>query len=156
MPRIFVGDGREHPEPDPTLAIEKMLEMLADFLRNLAGATWSERPRGEYNVIEFTRRVGTKGEFVPIGRLVMTRNFKQTSEAAIGPDVTTKRIVQGLGRHRAGEWGKLSAEDIKTNNQALRYGRRLLSTYEAEFGFKVWIITEADHSAATIMLPQDY
>jgi PRTRC genetic system protein C len=62
MPRIFIADGREHPDPDPTLSIEKVRDIMADFLPNLVGATWTETLRGEDNLIEFNRRVGTKGE----------------------------------------------------------------------------------------------
>lgn len=62
MVRIFIADGREHPDPDPALAIEKVRDLMADFLPDLAGANWTETPRGEDNLIEFNRRVGTKGE----------------------------------------------------------------------------------------------
>jgi PRTRC genetic system protein C len=62
MPRIFIADGREHPDPNPTLSIEKVRDIMADFLPDLVGATWTETLRGEDNLIEFNRRVGTKGE----------------------------------------------------------------------------------------------
>jgi PRTRC genetic system protein C len=62
MPRIFIAGGREHPDPDPTLSIEKVRDIMADFLPDLVGATWTETLRGEDNLIEFNRRVGTKGE----------------------------------------------------------------------------------------------
>lgn len=69
--RIFVADGREHPDPDPNLSIEKVRDMMADFLPDLVGAQWTETPRPSVNsapedemdtIIDFNRRVGTKGD----------------------------------------------------------------------------------------------
>ena len=156
MPRIFVADGREHPDPDPNLAIEAVRDLMADFLPDLAGATHTTTARGEDTVIEFTRRVGTKGELFPTGQIVMTRNFMERSNKAHGEDGTAERIAKIIKRHISGDWGELCADDVEANNQALLDGDRLFSSYEAEFGFKVWIITEGDRSATTILLPADY
>ncbi len=62
MARIFVADGREHPDPDPNLTIEKVRDLMADFLPDLVGATWTSQERGEDTIIDFQRRVGTKGD----------------------------------------------------------------------------------------------
>ena len=59
--RIFVADNREHPDPDPSLTIEQVRDMMADFLPDLVGATWTETPREEDTIVDFQRRVGTKG-----------------------------------------------------------------------------------------------
>ena len=156
MARIFVADGREHPDPDASLSIERVRDLMADFLPDLAGATWTTTERGEDTVIDFTRRVGTKGQMFPTGQVVMTRNFKVTAEEAHGEAGTAERMAAIIKRHVSGDWGMLSEDDIEANNQALQDGDRLLSSYEEEFGFKVWIITEADRSATTILLPADY
>lgn len=60
-----------------------------------------------------------------------------------------------LARHQSGDWGQVDAEDRQTNEQALAHGWRLLSAYEVG-GAKVWIITEADRSATTVLLPEEY
>lgn len=60
-----------------------------------------------------------------------------------------------LARHQAGDWGDLCQEDAEANRQALEEGDRLLSSYRAG-ARKVWIITEADRSVTTILLPEDY
>ena len=60
-----------------------------------------------------------------------------------------------LARHQAGDWGVVSPEDGKANAQALIDGSRLLSSYAVGTG-KVWIITEADRSATTLLLPSEY
>jgi hypothetical protein len=59
-------------------------------------------------------------------------------------------------RHLAGDWGDLSEEDRRDNDLSLRLGFRLLSAYKLSNGTKVWIITEADRSATTILLPDEY
>jgi hypothetical protein len=61
-----------------------------------------------------------------------------------------------LGRHLCGDWGDLDAGDSEANWDALREGLRLLSSYQLADGEKVWIITEADRSATTLLLPEDY
>lgn len=59
-------------------------------------------------------------------------------------------------RHLAGDWGDLDPEDRVANDQSLKEGRRLLSAYQTAQGQKLWIITEADRSATTILLPEEY
>ena len=58
-----------------------------------------------------------------------------------------------LARHVRGDWGEVCAEDKLLNDQALVDGSRLLSAYTTLKGTKLWIITEADRSATTILLP---
>jgi len=92
----------------------------------------------------------------PMGRVVMTRNFKDKAEEAVGPAETADRIAQMIRRHGTGDWGELSAEDVTANAEALKDGDRLMSSYTDVFDFKVWVITEADRSVTTILLPSDY
>lgn len=61
-----------------------------------------------------------------------------------------------LRRHRAGDWGLVDREDMQVNNEALKNGYRLLSAYRLRSGEKIWIITEADRSSTTILLPDEY
>ncbi|WP_427500902.1 hypothetical protein ACQE3E_17745 [Methylomonas sp. MED-D] len=61
-----------------------------------------------------------------------------------------------LKRHHCGDWGDLDAEDIATNNAALNNGARLFSSYQITNQIKIWIITEADRSVTTLMLPEEY
>jgi hypothetical protein len=69
--------------------------------------------------------------------------------------VSDDAIVAALHRHRAGDWGELEAEDVLRNNDALTHGGRVLSQYEHE-GHDFWIVTEADRSVTTVLLPEDY
>lgn len=61
-----------------------------------------------------------------------------------------------LERHRCADWGELEIEDIAENELSLLSGKRLLSSYAIPGGGKVWVITEADRSVTTILLPEDY
>jgi hypothetical protein len=56
----------------------------------------------------------------------------------------------------SGDWGELSDEDVKENEFSLKEGLRLLSAYQTGKGQKIWIITEADRSSTTILLPSEY
>jgi hypothetical protein len=60
-----------------------------------------------------------------------------------------------LARHATGDWGELCAFDRRQNQIALREGYRVLSSYETTAG-TVWIVTEADRSITTILLPEEY
>ena len=70
--------------------------------------------------------------------------------------LTQDDIRTGIIRHQSGDWGDLDADDRKENDQALERGTRLLSAYQASNGTKFWIITEADRSSTTVLLPEDY
>lgn len=70
-----------------------------------------------------------------------------------------------LGRHMACDWGDVCEEDSQANQEALENGARLFSVYqlpspvgtgESLASAKVWIITEADRSTTTLLLPEDY
>lgn len=61
-----------------------------------------------------------------------------------------------LKRHVTGDWGEVDEADQAENELALREGFRILSAYTLRSGVRIWIITEADRSATTILLPGDY
>jgi len=59
-------------------------------------------------------------------------------------------------RHMNLDPGVLGAEDQLANLRAVRDGTRVFSAYELLDGTRIWIITEADRSATTILLPEEY
>ena len=61
MRRVFIYDGREFPDPDPTLAPDEVRQMMTDFFPELANAEVREQQRDEDTLYELVRRVGTKG-----------------------------------------------------------------------------------------------
>lgn len=82
-----------------------------------------------------------------LGRLLITPG----AQAAF----SREEVFLAVARHRQGDWGTLCKEDCRRNNSALRNGGRLLSTYQYHEE-TLWIITEADRSATTILLPHEY
>ena len=86
---------------------------------------------------------------LPLGRVVATKGALRVMAEA-GKDPSSY-----LARHAAGDWGDLSPPDRRENELSLQHGWRVLSCY-AVGGRKVWIITEADRSATTILLPEEY
>ncbi len=65
-------------------------------------------------------------------------------------------MAAALGRHFAGDWGECCPEDWQRNDEALQAGWRVLSVYRDRNGTRFWVITEADRSATTILLPDEY
>jgi len=65
-------------------------------------------------------------------------------------------VVKALRRHLSGDWGDLSTEDKQENDFAVNNELRILSSYTSKKGVKFWIITEADRSATTVLLPEEY
>ena len=61
MPRVFVYDDREYPDPDPQMSPDEVRTTLANLLPELANAEIKESKRGDDDVFEFKRRVGVKG-----------------------------------------------------------------------------------------------
>lgn len=72
--------------------------------------------------------------------------------------------IEWLCWHLTGYWGCVDAEDAATNDEAVKLGNRILSAYPIDpakpskgYGENtVWIITEADRSVTTILLPDEY
>ena len=86
----------------------------------------------------------------PLGRIVATPGALQALEAA------GQQPAEFLDRHVSGDWGELDEEDKRENEFSVRNGFRILSSYTTRAGEKIWIITEADRSATTFLLPEEY
>ena len=86
----------------------------------------------------------------PLGQLVATPGALAALKEA---EVSFWHYIR---RHQEGDWGNVTREDAAENELSLREGFRLLSAYSLPDGCKIWIITEADRSATTILLPEAY
>jgi hypothetical protein len=84
---------------------------------------------------------------VPLGRIVATHHALEV--------LAFEDILSGIRRHEAGDWGEVPPEDRQANDRALMEGTRILSAYPSK-GRRFWIITEADRSVTTVLLPEDY
>jgi len=83
-----------------------------------------------------------------LGRLLITPHAQQ--------ELISEDVMKALGRHLSGDWGDVGREDWQENELSLREGFRLFSVYHDGNDTKFWIITEADRSATTVLLPDDY
>lgn len=97
--------------------------------------------------------MSNKRELFPIGNTLMTRGVKMLlDENTLVPKLITNDIIS---RHASGDWGDVDEEDSATNDRAIKNGDRLVSSYTIS-GEKVWVITEADRSSTTVLLPSEY
>ena len=69
---------------------------------------------------------------------------------------TGQNPVEFLTRHWTGDWGDLEEEDKEENEFSVDRELRILSAYHLSDGTRVWIITEADRSTTTLLLPGEY
>ena len=70
--------------------------------------------------------------------------------------VPRRDLVSALDRHVRGDWGEVDAHDRRENELSLTAGLRLFSVYRATGGEVFWVITEADRSSTTVLLPDEY
>ena len=86
---------------------------------------------------------------LPLGHVVATPGALDVVRAH-GLDVLAL-----VHRHARGDWGAVSDHDAQANDHAVAHGARVLSAYET-VGGRLWVITEADRSATTVLLPSEY
>ena len=85
----------------------------------------------------------------PLGEIVATLRAVQE----VAPD----DVLRALERHAQGDWGECHPEDAEANSRALSQGEgRIFSAFDSRQGVRFWVITEADRSVTTVLLPMDY
>jgi len=92
----------------------------------------------------------TNGPRFELGRITVTPAALAALEASAVPDLLL------LAKHVHGDWDELDEQDRLQNELAVLLGLRVLSSYALPDGKKIWVITEADRSATTILLPGEY
>ena len=83
-----------------------------------------------------------------LGRLLITPGAKETLEDS--------EVSQALRRHASGDWGDVSEGDRQENELSVSRNLRIFSVYHSSNGEKFWVITEADRSSTTVLLPEEY
>ena len=86
----------------------------------------------------------------PLGQIVGTPGAMEAMRDA------EQNPLQLLYRHVTGDWGDLDEEDKAENDFSVQRGFRILSAYTLVTEVKIWLITEADRSVTTFLLPEDY
>ena len=133
------------PHPD--------IEALCNALRPLQEAmpvvtlhlTWSTDNR-----CWISRIMEPRVPLFSLGMVVGTPGAAQALEAA------GQSRQAFLDRHSHGDWGDVPDADKQENDFSLTYGFRILSSYTTTAGERIWVLTEADRSATTILLPEEY
>ncbi len=84
----------------------------------------------------------------------------QLGQVVVTPGVIAhlkpSEVFNSLWRHAGGDWGDVCDDDYIANEEALKIEARLMSVYYSDTGIRFWIITEADRSATTVLLPEEY
>lgn len=86
----------------------------------------------------------------PLGQVVATPAAIEALEDAGQPPNLF------LDRHVTSDWGDVCAEDTQANEDAINNDARIFSVYRTAKGVKLYVITEADRSSTTILLPEEY
>ena len=74
----------------------------------------------------------------------------------VAEEVPFEEQMDALARHAQGDWGDIDQEDWTANELALQEGFRLVSAYRSRNDVSFWIVTEADRSVTTLLLPDEY
>ena len=93
--------------------------------------------------------IPTSGRF-PLDRVVATPG---AIEALAQANVDGREL---LSKHHRGDWGDLTDEDKQENEFSVDKYLRIFSSYKISADEKIWVITEADRSATTLLLPSEY
>lgn len=123
--------------------------LLTDFLSRAFGAPDARIPLAALNIDEKMKTENQKPLF-SLGQIVATPGAIEALEA------NKTNGFEYLRRHVGGDWGDLDREDKEENELSLKEGFRILSAYKLPDGQKIWIITEADRSVTTLLLPDEY
>jgi len=103
----------------------------------------------------------------PTGAESATTSHRQPVNLRLGRLLSTPDAIAALAkagqdplelinRHRTGDWGDVDVQDWAANDQAVIQGERVLSAFTLKDGVRIWIITEADRAATTVLLPDEY
>jgi len=95
-----------------------------------------------------TRNKGNPAPMFPEGQLVQT--------PGVAERIPISDVYRALYRHACGGWGQGWPSGWKEKEKALQEGARLLSAFTSSTGLKFWVITEADRSVTTVLLPDEY
>lgn len=98
---------------------------------------------------------------------MLSQAISESAIFSLGRTVATPHVLQVLAqqgitplslliRYAAGDWGDVPPDDAQANHIALKSGSRLFSSYHIDPDARIWIITEADRSVTTLLLPSEY
>jgi hypothetical protein len=130
-------------------ALERVIEYLESERQDFLAAEPHERTLHIYQDI-LTLRTITRPTRFDLGR------FAQTPGAADALERAGQEPSDFLARHAAGDWGEVTPDDWEENEFSVTRELRILSAYRTRKGERIWVITEADRSFTTLLLPEEY
>ncbi|MEJ7862451.1 MAG: hypothetical protein WKF90_12550 [Pyrinomonadaceae bacterium] len=86
----------------------------------------------------------------PLGNVYLTVGAREALEES------NQLPKEFLSKHQKGEWGIICEDDRQENELSVKEGFRILSAYKTDRDVKIWVITEADRSSTTVLLPSEY
>ena len=109
-----------------------------------------DEPRPGDSQPEEEKEPEEKKPLFPLGRTVATPGALATLASL---DIEPSTL---LDRHVFGDWGDMVEEDKAENDFSIDKYLRIFSSYKIADDVKIWVITEADRSVTTILLPAEY
>ncbi len=103
--------------------------------------------------LKFRRKLEMLNEskvLFPLGNVYLTIGAREALEES------NQTATEFLAKHQSGDYGDICEEDKRENELSVKEGFRILSSYKTLKGVKIWIITEADRSSSTALLPSEY
>ena len=103
--------------------------------------------------LKFRRKLETlnkKAVLFPLGNVYLTIGAREALEES------NQTATEFLAKHQSGDYGDICEDDKRENELSVKEGFRILSSYKTLKGVKIWIITEADRSSSTALLPSEY
>lgn len=95
-------------------------------------------------------RINESAVLFPLGQVFLTVGAKDAIQEA------NQNAFEFISRHQTGDFGLVGNEDWKENEFSIKNGFRILSAYKTKNDVKIWLITEADRSSTTCLLPSEY
>ena len=136
------------PISDPTwrTVLRAYERRTADVLRDPTEAALARLAAQERRLEQAFARPGR----VELGLLVQTPGAGEAIQTA------AHHPLEFLLRHKMGDWGELPPEDLAENERSVQLGARIFSAYRTRRDAKLWVITEWDRLATTLLLPEEY
>ena len=133
------------PHPDIGALRDALRPLLDDLPAVTLHLAWSAD-----HACWVSQIVQQRSHYFSLGRVVATPGALQALEEA------GQEPEEFLNRHDRGDWGDVPEADKHENDFSLQHGFRILSAYTTNAGERIWVLTEADRSATTILLPEEY
>ena len=177
---LFEAEGFSIPEPDVCFFVDAQGEWVPINITQSIGGyrAYAELSEDGKSILRFNQKhqADLANFFEQWAQNLRDQSWLQNAEKhqlsgnhlfALGQVVATPGALEALektgqtpeefiARHVSGDWGTLPPEDIQANEEAVTGDGRLLSAYILNDGTKIWLITEWDRSATTLLLPSEY